>query len=223
MIAPGSRLGPYEILSSLGAGGMGEVYKARDTRIDRNVAVNILPTHLAADSDARLRFAREAKAIGGLNHTHNCTLYDVGHENGIDFLVMELVDGHTLATRLERGVLSLDDALRIAIEIASALDTAHRLGIVHRDLKPANIVLTKSGAKLLDFGLARLHTPTAVSGFTGVGTQAPLTRAGTILGTLTYMSPEQLEGKEADHRSDIFSFGSVLYEMITGCKPLGVM
>lgn len=215
-LAAGTRLGSYEITASIGAGGMGEVYRARDTRLDRTVAVKVLPSHLAADPDAKARFDREAKAIAALNHPHICTLHDVGHDQGVDFLVMELVDGETLANRLQRRPLPLDEALKVAIQIADALDKAHRQGVVHRDLKPANIVLTNSGAKLLDFGLARLKTTPGASGFTAVSTQAPLTGAGTILGTLTYMSPEQVEGREIDHRSDIFSFGCVVYEMVTG-------
>ena len=214
-LASGTLLGPYEILSSLGAGGMGEVYKARDTRLGRSVAIKVVSSHLASDPEARARFDREARAIAALNHPHICTLHDVGHERGVDFLVMELIEGETLARRLERKPLPLEEAVTIAIEMANALNKAHRHGIVHRDLKPGNIVLTRSGAKLLDFGLARL-TGRFASEFTTDTTNAQLTGARTILGTLTYMRPEQVEGKEIDHRSDIFSLGCVLYQMVTG-------
>ena len=215
----GTTLGPYEILSPIGAGGMGEVYKARDTRLDRTVAIKVLPEHVASDPDLKQRFEREAKTISSLNHPHICTLHDIGSQDGIDFLVMEYLEGDTLAQRLEKGALPLDQALTVAIEIADALDKAHRQGITHRDLKPGNIMLTKAGAKLLDFGLAKLKV-----GYDGpVGVSAPtvsagLTGEGAILGTLQYMAPEQLEGKEADHRTDIFAFGALVYEMVTGKK-----
>ena len=219
----GARLGPYEILAALGAGGMGEVYRARDTRLDRTVAIKILPR---ADAELKARFEREAKSIAALKHPHICTLHDVGDHEGTQYLVMEHLEGETLAARLDRGALKLDEALRMAIEIASALDAAHRAGIVHRDLKPGNVMLTKTGAgstgspqaKLLDFGLAKLRrTAAVVSGLSVAATQAkPVTGAGTILGTLQYMSPEQLEGQDADPRADIFAFGAVLYEMVTG-------
>lgn len=214
----GSRLGPYEILSALGAGGMGEVYKARDTRLERTVAVKVLPADLAADAQFRARFDREARAISQLTHPHICTLYDVGDANGTAFLVMELLQGQTLADRLRAGALPLDQALRIAIEIADALATAHRAGIVHRDLKPGNIMLTKVGAKLLDFGLAKAATPAVTLGAstTRDTATAGITGRGAILGTLHYMAPEQLEGREADPRSDIWALGAVLYEMVTG-------
>ena len=218
-LQPGTTLGPYEILSPLGAGGMGEVYKARDTRLDRTVAIKVLPEHVAADPDLKQRFEREAKTISSLNHPHICTLHDIGSQDGIDFLVMEYLEGDTLAQRLEKGALPLDQALKVAIEIADALDKAHRQGIVHRDLKPGNIMLTRAGAKLLDFGLAKLRKPGTVGaeGFSAATTQSePLTGRGTILGTLQYMAPEQVEGKEADHRTDIFAFGAVVYEMATG-------
>jgi serine/threonine protein kinase/WD40 repeat protein len=218
-LTAGSRLGPYEITAPLGSGGMGEVYKARDTRLDRTVAIKVLPDHVAADANLRERFEREARAVAALNHPHICTLHDVGEQDGIDFLVMEYLDGQTLAERLEKGALPLDQTLQYAIQIAEALDKAHRQGIVHRDLKPGNIMLTKSGVKVLDFGLAKL-APAAhvgIAGMTGVATQtSPLTGHGTILGTLQYMAPEQLEGKEADARTDIFAFGTVVYEMVTG-------
>ena len=220
-LQPGTSLGPYQIEAPLGAGGMGEVYKARDTRLDRTVAIKVLPEHVAADPDLKQRFEREAKTISSLNHPHICTLHDIGSQDGIDFLVMEYLDGETLGQRLEKGALPLDQALTIAIEIADALDKAHRQGITHRDLKPGNIMLTKSGAKLLDSGLAKLRKPGTVGaeGFSATTTQIePLTGSGTILGTLQYMAPEQLEGKEADARTDIFAFGALVYEMATGKK-----
>ena len=216
----GTRLGPYEILAALGAGGMGEVYRARDTRLQRDVAIKVLPSHVSGDLELRERFEREARTVAALNHRHICTVHDVGHQDGIDFLVMEYLDGDTVAARLAKGALPLDQALRHAIEIADALDKAHRAGIVHRDLKPGNIILTKSGAKLLDFGLAKV-TPAVVaaSGLSVAPTlQTPVTMQGTILGTLQYMAPEQIEGQEADARTDIFAFGAVLYEMVTGKK-----
>jgi eukaryotic-like serine/threonine-protein kinase len=215
----GTCLGPYEILSPLGAGGMGEVYKARDTRLDRTVAVKTLPS---ADPDLKSRFEREAKAIAALTHPHICTLYDVGHQDGTAYLVMEYLEGETLATRIGRGPIKIDDALKLAIEITDALDKAHRAGITHRDLKPANIMLTKSGAKLLDFGLAKLHgpaVPISISGMTRLATATPNTARGTILGTVPYMAPEQVEGREADARSDIWALGVVAYEMLTGTRP----
>ena len=218
-LSVGARFGPYSILSPLGAGGFGEVYKARDTRLDRTVAVKILPS---ADFELKARFEREAKAIAALTHPHICTLYDVGHQDGTDYLVMEYLEGQTLADRLERGPLSLDTALKIAIEIADALDNAHRAGITHRDLKPANIMLTKKGAKLLDFGLAKLRGPSApisMSGTTQLGTATPNTAEGTILGTVHYMAPEQVEGKESDARTDIWALGVLIYEMTTGRRP----
>ena len=223
-LAAATRLGPYEILSPLGAGGMGEVYRAKDTRLGRDVAVKVLPAHMSSSAELRQRLDREAKTISQLSHPHICTLHDVGHENGTDYLVMELLDGETLADRLAKGALPMEQALRIGVEVAGALDAAHRQGIVHRDLKPGNIMLTKSGVKLLDFGLAKLAAPdkTAVSQATSLPTamqeSQPLTSRGTILGTFQYMAPEQLEGGEADARSDIFAFGCVLYEMLTGQK-----
>ena len=213
----GTTRGPYEIQAPLGAGGMGEVLKARDTHLDRTVAIKVLPEHVASDPDWRQRFEREAKTISSLNHAHICTLHDIGSQDGIDFLVMEYLDGETLAQRLEKGALPLDQALAVAIEIADALDKAHRKGITHRDLKPGNIMLTKSGAKLIDFGLAKLkpsrNAPVGVSAPT---VSAGLTGEGAILGTLQYMAPEQLEGQEADARTDIFAFGAVVHEMVTG-------
>ena len=221
-LAVGSRLGPYEVLSPLGAGGMGEVYRALDTRLGREVALKVLPSHLSNDPDLKSRFEREARAISQLTHPHICTLHDVGSENGIDFLVMELLDGQSLADRLEKGPLAPDQVLRFGIEIADALDRAHRAGIVHRDLKPGNIMLTKSGVKLLDFGLAKMAAAEKpASDLSSLPTNVPsqpLTEKGTVMGTFQYMAPEQLEGKSADARSDIFSFGCVLYEMSTGRK-----
>ena len=218
-LTPGTTLGPYEIQAPLGAGGMGEVYKARDTRLDRTVAIKVLPEHVASDPDLKQRFEREAKTISSLNHPHICTLHDIGSQDGIDFLVMEYLEGDTLARRLEKGALPLQQALQVAIEIADALDKAHRQGITHRDLKPGNIMLTKAGAKLLDFGLAKLRKPGTVGdeGFSAATTaSAPMTRRGTLLGTLPYMSPEQVEGMSTDSRTDVFAFGAVLYEMLTG-------
>jgi Tol biopolymer transport system component/tRNA A-37 threonylcarbamoyl transferase component Bud32 len=223
-LTPGTKLGPYEILSPLGAGGMGEVYRARDTRLGRDVAVKVLPQHLSSNAEVRARFEREAKTVSGLNHPHICTLFDVGREGGTDFLVMELIEGETLATRLVKGALPAPDVLKLGVEIADALDRAHRAGIVHRDLKPGNVMLTKSGAKLMDFGLARATglAPSSASGASIAAlTQSPtvahpLTAEGTIVGTFQYMAPEQLEGKEADARSDLWALGCVLYEMATG-------
>ena len=229
-LAPGTRLGAFEVVSSLGAGGMGEVYKARDTRLERTVAIKVLPPTLAADPEFRARFEREAKSISALNHPNICTLYDVGEAGGTSYLVMEHLEGETLADRLLKGPLPIYDALTLASQIAGALDKAHRQGIVHRDLKPANVFLVRAlGAsgvphgKLLDFGLAKIGVPLASSSFETrlatsppVGTGTPLTARGTILGTFQYMAPEQIEGQEADARADIWAFGCVLYEMLTG-------
>jgi serine/threonine protein kinase len=198
---------------------MGQVYKARDTRLNRTVAIKVLPPEFASRPDWKQRFEREAQTIASLNHPHICTLHDVGQQDGIDYLVMEFLEGQTLAQRLERGALPLDEALKIATEVADALDKAHRQGIVHRDLKPANVMLTKGGVKLLDFGLAKptaQSVPFQNSNVPTAGPPANVTAEGTILGSLQYMSPEQLQGKEADARSDLFSFGCVLYEMLTG-------
>jgi serine/threonine protein kinase len=216
-LTPGTKLGPYEIESPLGGGGMGEVYRARDTRLDRTVAVKILPAHFSADPVRKQRFEREAKTISSLNHPHICVLYDVGHQDGTDYLVMECVEGETLAKRLEKGPLPLEQVLKYGAQIADALDKAHRSGVVHRDLKPGNIVLAATGAKLLDFGLAKPVSPLA-SGMTLTADtpRAAMTEEGAIVGTFQYMSPEQVEGKELDGRSDIFSLGAVLYEMVTG-------
>ena len=232
-LAVGARLGPYEILGPLGAGGMGEVYRARDTRLDRTVAIKVLTSALADDPQLRERFEREARAISSLNHPHICTLFDVGHQDpstdagqAVDYLVLEYLDGETLADRLARGTsLDPDEALRIAIDLCDALDRAHRAGIVHRDLKPANVFLARSGsgsappiAKLLDFGLAKAAAPVvATTGLSMLPTTPPnLTAQGTILGTFQYMAPEQIEGLEADARTDIFAFGALLFEMVTG-------
>jgi len=218
----GTRLGPYEILSAIGAGGMGEVYRARDTRLDRIVAIKVLPAHLADDPERRERFEREARTIASLNHPHICVLHDIGRQDGIDFLVMEYLEGETLAQRLVKGPLPLEQVLQYAIEIADALDKAHRKGVTHRDLKPGNIMLTKSGTKLLDFGLAKLRQDAAraipVSQLRTATAKDAVTQEGTILGTLQYMAPEQAEGGEVDARTDIFAFGAVVYEMATGKK-----
>ncbi len=215
---PGTCLGPYEIVAPLGAGGMGEVYRARDTRLEREVAIKVLPADLAANPDFKQRFEREAKTISSLSHPHICALYDLGHEDGVDFLVMELLEGETLAERIKRGALPAEQVQKIGIQIAEALDGAHRRGLVHRDLKPGNVMLTQSGAKLMDFGLAKPGVaPRSGSSLTAMPTQTtPLTAEGTLVGTFQYMSPEQIEGKDADVRSDIFALGAVLYEMATG-------
>ena len=223
---PGSRLGPYEILAAIGAGGMGEVYRAKDTRLDRPVAIKVLASHLTSSPELKQRFDREARAISSLSHPHICTLHDVGHQDGVDFLVMEYLEGESLAQRLARGPMPIEQVLKFGVEIAGALDVAHKQGIVHRDLKPGNVVLTKSGAKILDFGLAKMAAGTpagqAPADVTSLPTEAigsqPLTTEGTLLGTFQYMAPEQLEGTEADSRTDIFAFGALLYEMATG-KP----
>ncbi|MGC1438927.1 MAG: serine/threonine-protein kinase, partial [Terriglobales bacterium] len=221
-LTPGTKLGPYEIQSPLGAGGMGEVYRARDTRLDRTVAIKILPEHLSSDPEAKQRFEREARAISSLNHPHICTLYDVGHQDGTAYIVMEFLEGETLADRLRKGPLAAQQVFKYGIEIGEGLDRAHRTGVVHRDLKPGNIMLTKGGAKLMDFGLAKAATVAAPPSSGLTMTQStpagahPLTAQGTIVGTFHYMAPEQIEGKEADARSDIFAYGAVLYEMVTG-------
>ena len=213
-LAPGSRLGAFEILGPLGAGGMGEVHRARDTRLDRKVAIKILSREIANDPHNRERFEREARLVSKLSHPHICTLHDIGSAlvdgREVQFLVMELLDGETLSARLKRGPLPVDQALRVAHDIVEALAAAHALGIVHRDLKPANIMLTTSGVKLLDFGLARLRTPADIV------PDDPLTLEGLVLGTIPYMAPEQLRGEDADARADLFAFGAVLHEMVTG-------
>jgi eukaryotic-like serine/threonine-protein kinase len=229
----GTKLGPYEIQSPLGAGGMGEVYRARDTRLDRTVAVKVLASHLSSSPELKQRMEREGRAISSLNHPHICQLYDIGSQNGTDYLVMEFLEGETLAERLRKGTMPLPEVLKIGIAVAEALAVAHRSGIVHRDLKPGNIMLTQGGAKLMDFGLAKplgLQSTATGSGsaapsFTAAATLSgptplsPLTTAGSIIGTIQYMAPEQIEGKEADARSDIFAFGAVLYEMVAGKRP----
>lgn len=218
-VESGSRLGPYVIESAAGAGGMGEVYKAKDTRLERTVAIKVLPSGTAQNADLRMRFEREARAISSLNHPHICTLYDIGAENGFDYLVMEYLEGETLSERLKRGPLTTEELFQYGAQIADALDKAHRQGLVHRDLKPANVMITKTGAKLLDFGLAKLTVGNGgMEGVSHITQTTPLTGTGTILGTVQYMSPEQLEGKEADSRSDIFAFGAMVYEMATGQK-----
>ena len=227
-LAGGTRLGPYEIVAPLGAGGMGEVYRAKDTRLDRTVAIKVLASHLSSSPELKQRFEREARSVSALNHPHICQLHDVGSQNGTEYLVMEFLEGETLAERLRKGAMPLNELLKTGMEIAEALEVAHRAGIIHRDLKPGNIMLTKAGAKLMDFGLAK---PVTLSGaaaapllsaaqtVSGPSPMSPLTTAGMIVGTILYMSPEQIEGKEADARADIFSFGAVLYEMATGKRP----
>ncbi len=219
-LASGTKLGPYEILSPLGAGGMGEVYRARDSRLDRDVAIKVLPASLASDPNLRQRLEREAKSVSKLSHPHICALYDVGQQDGSDFLVMELLDGETLEQRLLKGPLPPDQVLRYSAQIADALAKAHKLGIVHRDLKPGNIMLTKTGAKLMDFGLAKSseRAPLADALHEMTAEHSKLTVEGAIVGTFQYMAPEQLEGREADARTDIFALGEVIYEMATG-KP----
>src|SRR5712692_8290346 len=219
-LSTGTTLGPYEILAPAGSGGMGEVYRARDTRLDRIVAIKVLPAHLADEPERRERFEREARTIASLDHPHICVLHDIGRQDGIDFLVMEYLEGETLAQRLLKGPLPLEQVLQYAIEISDALDKAHRKGVTHRDLKPGNIMLTKTGTKLLDFGLAKLRQDAApATPLSELPTaKDALTARGTIVGTLQYMAPEQLEGKEVDARTDIFAFGAVVYEMATGKK-----
>ena len=227
-LTSGTKLGPYEILAPLGAGGMGEVYRARDTRLDRTVAIKVLASHLSSSPELKQRFEREAKSISALNHPHICSLYDVGSQDGIDYLVMEFLEGETLAERLRQGVLPLKETLKVGMEVSEALEVAHRAGITHRDLKPGNIMLTKSGAKLMDFGLAKATAAGLAAGASnaplvsaarttsGPSPMSPLTSVGEVIGTIQYMSPEQIEGKNADARSDLFALGAVLYEMAIG-------
>ena len=218
-IEPGTKLGHYEIVAPIGAGGMGEVYRARDTRLDRTVAVKVLPQHLSENTELRQRFEQEARAVSSLNHPNICTLHDIGCENGVDFMVMEYIEGETLSDRLRKGPLPLDEALRTACAVGDALDKAHRKGITHRDVKPGNVMLTQSGPKLLDFGLAKFQSrPGREPDLSAVTEQKPLTEKGAILGTFQYMAPEQLEGGDTDARTDIFAFGVLLYEMVTGHK-----
>ena len=224
-IPSGMRLGPYEIVSLLGAGGMGEVYLARDTRLERTVAIKILPSHLSTHHDLKSRFQSEARLISGLQHPHICVLYDIGNQDGIDYLVMEYLQGETLHTIMEQGPVPLKDVFEIGLEIGGALEHAHQHGIIHRDIKPGNIMLTHSGAKLMDFGLAKMQSLLAadVGGMAALATissPAPaVTMPGTVVGTIQYMSPEQVQGKELDGRSDIFSLAAVLYEAATGLRP----
>ena len=222
-VRPGGRLGAFEILDALGAGGMGRVYRARDTRLDRFVAIKVLSPEIAGDPRSRQRFEREARVVSRLAHPHICTLFDLGlaRVEGVEtpFLVMELLDGETLAARLARGALPIEQSIRIASQIAEALSVAHASGIVHRDLKPANIMLTSSGVKLLDFGLARWRGPVVASGTNGADRRADASStAGLIIGTLPYMAPEQLRADAVDGRTDLFAFGAVLYEMLTGAR-----
>ncbi len=230
-VCAGTKFGPYEIESPLGIGGMGEVYRARDVRLDRAVAIKVLASHLSSSPELKQRMEREARAISALNHPQICHLYDIGSQDGTDYLVMELLEGETLAERLRKGAMPLNEVLKIAIAVAEALTVAHRQGIVHRDLKPGNIMLTRTGAKLMDFGLAKTTTPgLGVSGsnapllsaartMTEASPMSPLTTAGAVIGTIQYMAPEQLEGKEADPRSDLFAVGAILYETVTGNRP----
>ena len=210
-LSTGDKLGPYEIVSPIGEGGMGEVYKARDTRLERSVAIKVLPEHIAKREDLRARFEREARAVASLNHPNICVVHDIGSQDGHGYMVMELMEGETLGARIAKGALPLDQALKYGAQIADALDRAHRAGVTHRDVKPANIMLTRDGVKVLDFGLAKSATALGSDDKTLV---AGLTTEGTILGTPQYMAPEQFEGKEAD----IWAFGAVLYEMVTGQK-----
>jgi serine/threonine protein kinase len=231
-LTPGARLGPYEIVSAVGRGGMGEVYRATDTRLGRTVAIKVLAPHLAGDPEVRARFEREGRTISSLGHPNICTLFDIGRETpavgeAVEYLVLEFLDGETLDARLARGPLPIDHALRYAIQICDALDAAHRRGLTHRDLKPGNVMITPSGIKLLDFGLAKprsdiVSTPDAnasgASATVAAQLTSPLTTQGTILGTIQYMAPEQLEGRDADARSDLWAFGCVLYEMVSGTR-----
>ena len=230
-LTSGTKLGPYEIQAPLGAGGMGEVYRAKDVRLDRTVAIKVLASHLSSSPELKQRMEREARAISSLNHPHICHLYDIGSCDGTNYLVMEFLEGETLAERLRKGPIPLNETLKIGIAIAAALSIAHRQGIIHRDFKPGNIMLTKSGAKLMDFGLAKSAAGglgsaessapllSAARTMSGASPLSPLTTAGAIIGTIQYMSPEQIEGREADARSDIFALGAVLYEMVAGIRP----
>ncbi len=214
-LVPGAKLGPYEIVSPIGAGGMGEVFKARDTRLDRTVAIKVMPKYIAAREDLRARFEREARTVSNLNHPNICVLYDIGKQNGTDYMVLEFLEGETLAAHIAKGPMPLGQALKYATQIADALDRAHRSGVSHRDVKPANVMITRDGCKVLDFGLAKT-VPRIIAPDGATLTVAAPTSEGTIMGTPQYMAPEQYEGKEADARSDIFAFGCVLYEMVTG-------
>src|SRR5262245_2825671 len=220
-LSSGFRLGPYEILTPIGAGGMGEVYKAKDTRLDRIVAIKVLPSSsVSVDSKLKMRFEREARTISNLSHPNICALHDIGHQQDVDFLVMEYLEGETLAKRIAKGPLPVDQVLHYGIQIADALDKAHHQKVIHRDLKPQNIMITKSGVKLLDFGLAKWNEPKSAGSESELTTRDhSLTSDGLVVGTLQYMAPEQLEGKEIDERADIFALGATLYEMITGERP----
>lgn len=216
----GTRLGPYEVLEPLGSGGMGEVFKGADTRIGRTVAIKVLAEKMVDREDAKTRFDREAKAIGAVNNRHICTLYDIGETPDFAYIVMEFVEGQTLAARLARGALSVQDAISVAFDVATAVADAHSAGVIHRDLKPSNIMLTpRSGAKLLDFGLAKLHHVAAPIGANLTTQSDDISHGGAVMGTLRYMAPEVLDGKEADARSDVFSLGAVFYEMLAGEAP----
>ncbi len=221
-LTAGTKLGPYEVLGALGAGGMGEVYRARDTRLERTVAIKILPEHLASDPGRRARFEREARIVSGLSHPNICALFDLGEQNGIHYVVLEYLEGETLADRLAKGPMPVSEVLKVGADIASALDAARRYGIVHRDLKPANAMLTKTGTKLLDFGVAKPSPALASAAAADTQTLSKsLTEEGVIVGTFRYMAPEQLEGKDTDGRTDIFALGVLLYEMVTGRNAFG--
>jgi serine/threonine protein kinase len=215
-ISAGTKLGPYEVLSFIGAGGMGEVYKARDSRLDRFVAIKVLPENVSNDQELRQRFEREARLLASLSHPNICAIFDTGRQDSVDYLVMEFLDGQTLAQKLETGPLPLRETIRIALQIVDALDKAHSRGIIHRDLKPANVMMIGWDAKLLDFGLAKLKISARSDSETSLTTRANNTALGVVLGTLQYMAPEQLEGKEVDARTDVFAFGTLFYEMATG-------
>jgi serine/threonine protein kinase len=220
VLSAGAKLGPYEVVAPLGSGGMGEVYRARDTRLDRTVAIKILPADAAGDGRRQERFRREARAISRLTHPHICTLYDIGEQDDVDFLVMEYLAGETLAHRLLRGALPLEEVLHVGMQLASALDAAHRAGLTHRDLKPANVMLTTTGAKVLDFGVAKWRSGDMDPLISGpeVTAHPTLTQVGTVVGTIQYMAPEQLEGQPIDARADLFALGAIVYEMTTGRK-----
>ena len=221
-LTAGTKLGPYEVLGALGAGGMGEVYRARNTRLERTVAIKILPEHLASDPGRRARFEREARIVSGLSHPNICALFDLGEQNGIHYVVLEYLEGETLADRLAKGPMPVSEVLKVGADIASALDAARRYGIVHRDLKPANVMLTKTGTKLLDFGVAKPSPALASAAAADTQTLSKsLTEEGVIVGTFRYMAPEQLEGKDTDGRTDIFALGVLLYEMVTGRNAFG--
>src|SRR6266566_847936 len=227
-LTSGTRLGPYEILVAIGEGGMGQVYRARDTRLNRDVALKVLPDSFANDADRLARFTREAQTLASLNHPNIAHIHGLEESGGVRALVMELIEGDDLSQRIARGAIPLDEALPIAKQIANALEAAHEQGIIHRDLKPANIKVTRDGVvKVLDFGLAKLAEapapsaggPTALSMSPTITSPAMMTGVGVILGTAAYMAPEQAKGREADKRSDVWAFGCVLYEMLTGTRP----